>query len=978
MTEPLAKRLLRVVALFVLVPAVGWFAGVPAASAQENEDRAGDANTSTESVDSADESTDVTPGSTVPFAFPEAEREWKVRLAPASDSESVEWRLEILRPDGSKAVQTAVPNWAAPPEYRIRAGAARVGEPVVVLAEIYPDKLEASPASVHLQLAWRVDEPDKTAGWTMIGRLQHSDLEGGDVYEIGERQKRRKTGKTGKTEKTEKTNDEAPARLIRRSTDAATTFCGRTRKGGAAYHRYMPDTGRFVRMLDIDELIASAKPLKAELPQDPLEGPFTRGAYQWYWATSEVGAGEDSDIVRPMALGDRRASTAWTVDAAERLRGEYATGNITTALPVTSLRILPGRPQSKQSWEAYGRPTRMLVSLANGRTFEVEIPEVDYATLVNRRGLTIDLPEPIRTHCITIVHLEGQPPADEGRGARPVAIAEFTPITVVDASTPRQTAENLVERIAEEPDLRRRKRMAYIASTLTPHLTAAVEEALEKTSGVERRRIIPLLRHLPADRAVERLVEYFKLLEREAVEYRPVKRALAAQGTRAAEAIVEMLPTYDANDPKYVDLVRLLGRLGGADHLETLIQDLGQGGQTARNERVRAIASAGRPMLVPLLQSINAKNPGAATRDALKAIHLVGKRVQGRITDPPAGASVLAKVLRETDDRRTLMLTLRALKSVHVDGTTKVIEERLMDYSDPLVRSAAMETLGYIPTPKARALLERGLKDASPDVRIHAVTSFDNRRDVEQSVSALLEHAKREDWEPALRQSLAVLARLETPETTEFFVRTLRSRREEPVAMLAASALVRADRPMPFALVRELALDDTISDQLRVEMIDLMGLGEDPRGERFLLMLTDPARLAREVSDPQVRLAFERRALLSLGRRRSAAARSRLFKMAQTGSDMKLRQHALRALAFYEGEDLLRKLKAWKSKAPPQLRGTIQQTIRIIENRAAVEEVSQQLEDTMEAERKSQENQQNQQNQQSLEPSEDGEDPPSR
>ncbi|MFW5967477.1 MAG: HEAT repeat domain-containing protein, partial [Persicimonas sp.] len=79
------------------------------------------------------------------------------------------------------------------------------------------------------------------------------------------------------------------------------------------------------------------------------------------------------------------------------------------------------------------------------------------------------------------------------------------------------------------------------------------------------------------------------------------------------------------------------------------------------------------------------------------------------------------------------------------------------------------------------------------------------------------------------------------------------------------------------------------------------------------------------------------RIILSLGRRQSDRARSRLLDLAQEADAFDLRQTAVRALGFYRDEELLEMLRAWRSDAPPRLRSALDQTTSMIERRLGIE-----------------------------------------
>ena len=880
---------------------------------------------------------------------PVGEGSWRLELHRASSTRAADWKLSLnIGADHDPVADAALPSWAGPPNYKVRARAARIApNNTVVLVDVAPDPEKVGGSTnVTLQLAWRgiysgTDDGEEEAAteqsgpsweWSLLNRSQYSDLDGGRRLFFRE--------------------TEQGTELVQTRADASSTFCAPADRQDVSSDVFDPEQNKFVRTLDLEKHLKGAGELEATLPDSPLSGPFTRGVYQWYWATSDVKSSSNaSTVVRPMELGDRRGQSAWAVDAKKGVRGEYATANMTNALPIRSFHIVPGFTGGETAYEETGRPKELLLSFSEGSTFRVTLPDIDYQTLVARRGLLVTLPEPVRTNCVTALLLEaysGQTGKEEE--IEPVAISELTPITVVDADTAAETADRVVAHIAEEPDLRNRKRIAHMASGLSAELVDAVETSLEDTEGIKRRRIIPLLGNLPPERAIPILVEFMKDLDADAVEYRAVKRSLAAHGQAAAEPLVQLLSETDPGDEKYVDMVRLLGRVGRPIDLAGLIDDFGTGDRFVRNERVRAVASAGETILPRLFSVCAVEQSTAKARDALKTIYLIGKRKNYEKLQERPGTDAIVKVLHHSDKRRTLMLAFRTARYYRVDGLVELVDKKFLDHSDTLVRKSAVAALARYPAPDARRLLEKALFDDNPDVRISAVTAIGHREDRRRSVEVVLDYVKLERWQPGQQQALDVLADVDVPSTESFFHTLIDEKRTSKLATLAASTLGRAERSIEPTLARDVAFDSEAPRRLRLEMIDLLGMENSEQGEAFLLMLTNPAELARHVDDRELRRSFERRALLALGRRRSQKARSRLLKMAKTGSDRKLRQHALRALAFYQGDDLIKQLKKWRPDAPPSLRPTVDQTIRIIENRGAIKEVGKQIEATMEAE----------------------------
>jgi len=730
----------------------------------------------------------------------------------------------------------------------------------------------------------------------------------------------------------------------------ASKLCGPTPSGTFARAIYQPDAGRFVRNVELDKYLREADRLAASVPNQPLAGPFTRGVYQWYWATSaEESSKTTSGAVRPMQLGDRRGASAWTVDAGDGVRGQFATANVVEALPVHAVQVVPGYPKDEKSYRSHRRPTEVVLAFSDGTRFVVSLPDVDYRTLVARRGLLVELPEPVETTCMSVLLLSAHGSTRAPGRSDSLSVAEVAPVTTVDARTAEKTAAKIVERMATEPDLRARRHIAHAASGVRSKLAAAVSDALDNTEGIERRRILPLLDNLSPDRAVPTLMEYYRALDRGDVEYRAVKRGLASHGARAAEPLVDLLDELDVEDPKYIDTIRLVGRVGESTQLEALAGDFGHGPESVRNARIRAVASAGESVLSRLFSIAAVGGSEVRTRDALKAIHLVGRRQRNEL-DEHSGADSLLEVIERTDNRRTQLHAFRAARHYRVEGLVDRTRKRYIDHPDALVRKAAVEAVARYPGTEARQLSERALRDRNPDVRIAAASGIGRRQDRRRSTGPLLDYVREEGWSSGQQQALEVLAEVEVPETQKFFRELVLEHRSSELAVRAARVLSRASRPVDAQVAEEIILDEDASGRLRAQMVELLGFEQSPGGEALLLTLLNPAEMAQRVRNADLRRDMELRAVMALGRRRSYRARDRLLKLAKTGSDERLRRRAIRGLAFFRGDDLAEKLQAWRSEAPPSLRSTIDQTIGIIQNRDRIDRVRREIDKTLESE----------------------------
>jgi len=857
---------------------------------------------------------------------------WTVDYRRVESETTDQTNLALRPPDSNEpSIETVLPGWAGPPAYEIEVETGSLdAETVAVLSTLRPTPgSERDPNSTILQVAWlgRRSAPGAYR-WELLRRVEHSGLEGGPRLSF--------------------TEDDRRTRLVETRRQLATRLCGPVPDSSFVRAVYRPDEGRFVWRVNLDRRSKNTRRVEASLPDEPLTGPFTSGVYQWYWATSSFDtSSKTSNVVRPLELGDRRGGTAWTIDARQGLKGHFATANVLRALPVRGLHIVPGLPKDPNSYRDHARPERLLVSFSDGTHFSVSIPEVPYRKLVARRGLVVEFPEPVRTSCMSVMHLTARGGSSSGGGPRPVSIAEIALITTADAPTASRTARRIVELVASESELQRRRRLTYVANGVRAELGPAVEEALDGVRGVERRRILPLLDKLDAEQAVPILLEFYENLDADAVEFRAVKRSLATRGSRTAKRLIELLEEFEPDHPKYVDTVRLLGRVGELDHLEALTDDFGLGDRTVRNERIRAVAGAGEPILDRLFAVVEANPSGEATRDALKAISLLGRRKYRNERGTHPDSEQLLDVLTRDHDRRTLLYALRAARYFEIEGLLDYLRKTLDDHSDPLVRKAVVSTVARIPSDGARRYVESALADPSPDVRIAAASGIENRSDRRRSVGPLLGYVREEDWSSGQEKALEVLAAVEVPETQTFFRQLVRNRRNSAQALRAARALSRHSRPLDASLARKIILDERADGRLRLQMVELLGFDDSREGESFLSSLLPPKRRSREIENPNIREEVELRALMSLGRRRTDSARSRLLEIAESDYETSRRRRAIRALGFFRDEQLAERLDSWQSQAPPDLRRTIGQTVEIIQNRDRIERVGREIDQTL-------------------------------
>lgn len=790
------------------------------------------------------------------------------------------------------------------------------------------------------------------------------------------------------------------SRLLRVDRRLEETFCGANAHTGFAEQQWDPEDGQF-EPKNAEQLFEKGTRLSASIPGEPLQGPYSTGGYQWLWTgtvrmanTDDSSDGDvDGPRDRPTELGDRRPGTHWR---GTPWRGvwrddsfgidqpaDYVSARVTDAAPVDAIRVVPGDADSPNTFEDSTAPSGLLVMTAGGESYVVDLPAIGFDRLAERGGVVIELPEPVTTRCLTVAPLATE------RGPK-VSISEVTPVLSVDAPTREETVSNIVDAIvdAERPGTRRDlvQLAAGMEKTLSHHVQRRLESLLSNrgseseskredntTSSTKERqddaderaaRLVSILGHLPSDRTIPVLVDLFEQSHEKPAHtpYRQaVRRSLGEHGPAAADALIEMLQSKEATPTAQLATLRLLNRVARPKQRLALVEQLGEGGREVREERCRTVAAAGEPALGRVLQIVARWPSVEAGRDALRVAARIGQRpeVDALVSHSRAGA--ISERLAPALPRRTLLLAADAAAVIRVDDLIDRVRT-LDDHEDPLVRRAALRALVRYSAVEARQLLVAALEDRNPDVRIAVVNALAEREDHGEAADALVDYARSESWRTGRLQAVRVLARIDTPETTEFFNRLLTLKDESDsdgadsiaadleLREIAASSLVRAGRAVRADIsVGMLTAREGTSRKLRLRALDLLGLDESPERLDVLMAIARGEQPNTDASPDETLTSpeFRQRAMLALGRRRSAEARRLLESVAfeaNSSTDVRTRRHAIRALGFYRDDGLLERLREFHGRAEPSLKPTIQQTISMIENRERIDSLRRRIE----------------------------------
>lgn len=853
--------------------------------------------------------------------WPNSERTWQIVFAPSGeDSES---STSVLQTASGRVVdRVELFDVVSPRDYDLRLQVGRLratSDGAVLLLATFAPRASArsSPTRPTLQVAWHAMRPDSDEWrWHRVGRASHTPIDGGQRFEM-------RSSASGDG-----------ASLVRETVGSEQHFCRSSDQPRPFVERYDPERRSFVEVVDVEPHVEGATPLRAKLPDEPLRGPFSRHVYRWTRAVSSPFSPREPSE-RAEALGDRRGTTAWRWSAAEPSPRAYATARIAEAVPLRGLRLVPGDLSSSETFEQASMPDRLLVTLSNGSSFVVDwSDELERGALVEARGLVVPFPEPVRTHCLSIVPL-----GDSDASSTPVALSEVTPVSSIDAPSREATARRLIERVETTPDRARRRRLARIGTALGPSLANSLDERLASMPSHRRERLIPLIASLSDEHALPLLLDLFESVEMGTPGHDAVQQALAERGPNASTWVADWLDELELASPLRIEALRLLGAWGDSEALERYIDDLGRGPRALRRARVRAMARGGESLLTPLFERLHASHDRAHRRDTLLTIGYIGRQIEGTPPYEHSTSDVLLDVLRETTERRLSMLTLRAAGLFQPEGFVSVVETQFLQRDDPLVRREAVRALRDVTSERARALIVECLRDDSPDVRLAAIGALEARSDRREALGAVLDYLQRSKWETGWRRALAIAAEVDDPRTEQVFRDIFERAEARPeLARLAAEALARAERSIEPARARRLVSNRALPRRLRLATIERLGFGTTDEGERALLTWSTERGASSVAETRDYRLAVQHRAASALGRRRTERSRTRLMEMLRESPQTTIRRHALRALARSRSRELLEPLRAQRSEVSSPLRPDLERTIRRIQRRIETED----------------------------------------
>ncbi len=844
------------------------------------------------------------------------------------------WNVRLVDRGRNKTVGLAtLPEWFGAEYYGYDVIVQGFGNVVVVIFEATPlPGADAPPAAERAQVAWAygVKSGERGQVWQQIASTRNSPIDGGDRLVIRREDKK----------------DE----LIRLRSSENTRFCGTNL---AAYQTFIPERMAFRSRLDVKTLAKGATTVKAELPKEKFEpSPYHR-FYLWYSATTDRHNPDDSrTVIRPLELGDRNNATPWVEGAAGLGVGEFATTRVNDALKVHAVRVYPGNGANAEEFEAFARPRELLFTFSDGSRVLAQIPETPHRVVDDHGGLIVRLPRPVQTNCMTMVLLDGR--RGKGRGedawkAESVAISEVTPVSELQGLPPDVAALVVVEKLLKAEDRAKSRRLVQLTTPLAEQLVAVLRNVLLTGTEEDRIRVIPLLRSLPSESSIEILVQMFEQSHPSDKAYTLVKPALSAHNQKAAEALLEVLEERPPeNERKYTDLTRMIGRLGNPSTVAALIDRLGEGSERVRAERVRSVARGKGENLKLLFQVARSNVDQAKGVDALMAINAIGRKLHYRGQGRHESSEVLLEILDDSKRRRPRLLAMKALGFFRTEGAVPTLSALATEARDPLIRRQALESLSRYAGRDARIVLEAGLLDQSPDVRIAAISGLQERKDRRQALVSIQRYAETETWRPGLEQAYTVLAEMGDDGALAAMEAELARDVNAPRAAVIAEALMRAKRTMSPALVTRLLWDESTTADMRRDLIDLLGLDDSEAGEESLIRLAERGQPFDDLGERQNE-RLRTRALLALGRRDSPAGGQALLRIVREGPSNQDKAIALRALAFSRDENLIPALQQLRESAPVEMKDEYDSTIDTIDRRSGIEEARKEIEELEES-----------------------------
>ncbi len=745
--------------------------------------------------------------------------------------------------------------------------------------------------------------------------------------------------------------------LTREQTTEDVTFCGLRAEEEAGLEVFDGEMGRFLRGTPVDVAEEDAVKLEAVLPDETIPPPLTYRFYSWMNASSDVrGAPAGVAVPRPLTLGNLELRSPWIEGVDGLGRGEYVTAGINTAAPLQGLRVFPGHGASEEHFRGYARPTRLLVGLSDGHRFVVDLPEATYEELIHTGGVYVELPEPMMTRCISVMIIDAvegdlvdAEREDHHRLGRSVAISEITAYSTLDAATDDETARRIVAEVSRDGSMARRDRIAELGDLIPGAMVDAVDVVLRTDDQTQRTRAVSLLARMPSDRSLPVLRSHMQRMDAADEDYRQTKRSIVAHGSASAPTLLELLDSFDREEEprKYVDTIRLIGRVGSDIHLMRLIVDLGEGDERTRRERIRAIANGGIGVVPRLISKARSSGDDQAGLDALTALVFVGQRHFAHQQAEVDGVDDLSQTYLASESRAHRIRAIEALGYFeHPEGDALLGEEILATDRDPVIRASAASALKLYQGELARTSLETALEDESPDVRLAAVRTLNHRDDGVQASKSVVAYAKVERWPRGMHHATQLLARSPDPKALDALAEIVDRDLTAQTAGTALRALRRSERTLSTADVATHLANPEAPSRVLEQLVQMLAFANGDDDEAFEILTAvanrDYQPLAMRTENELETLSS--RALMALGRSTSERAGEFLFSVVEDQErSTRDRSNALRGLGFFSDEQLLSQLQDLAPRIPREIRPRFRDTLRMIQSRLSIEDTEEDI-----------------------------------
>ncbi len=532
----------------------------------------------------------------------------------------------------------------------------------------------------------------KTRGRTDVKVIwnEETSLEG----DIGER--------TGKAVRFQDLTGDGKPEIVTGSIYEMVRLCGQEALPLLFREVYDPKNGVFRSVLAKRPGVTAPKDLLgaplAETPRTPLIEPLSPASA----SRSPGDGGTVIGLAMPQEVLDRDPATAWT-PFPRNGAGEFVTFRIVSdAYGVTRVGIRPlPDPGKKRRKIAFDRPKTLLLLTENG-AFRLTL-ETDPAA-APASVFWFDLPEPVKTHCMSLVVETSFDPSDK----------RLLPIAEIFAETEIDGPDGVARLAADLKSDDRRRQAAMLLERFGPEGAAAIRTVWPDLDIPGKRLAVEILTKTAPAKSVGLLVEAV-LGDDERIR-ETAMRGLAAVPEAAVAGLAKHLGSKDR--AVFEVAATTLVSLDVPASLEALVAATGAGDRGRRRllrSLLSYIAARADERAEALLAYLVAAE-GAGDREKMFDLLRAGAAA------PVLGDRIHAIAGRVFDSSETFADRYRALEAL---GKLRcdLPRKRLLaaaTNNDKLIRKVAVEGLGVCDKPSAamQEALRRALDDPEPLVRL--------------------------------------------------------------------------------------------------------------------------------------------------------------------------------------------------------------------------------------------------------------------